>query len=43
LGALDLKLRNAKRGKAKRQGPTPASNDIMARPRIEDRARSEIR
>ncbi len=40
LEALDLKLRKAKRGKAKRQRPSPASNDIMARQRIEDRARS---
>jgi hypothetical protein len=40
LEALDLKLRKAKRGKAQRQRPGPASNDIMARQRIEDRARS---
>jgi hypothetical protein len=43
LEALDLKLRKAKRGKAKRQRPSPASNDITARQRIKDRARSEIR
>ena len=42
LEALDLKLRKAKRAKAKRQRPSPARNDIMARLRIEDRARSEI-
>ena len=41
LEALDPKLREAKRGKAKR--PSPESNDIMARLRVEDRARSEIR
>jgi len=43
LEALDLKLRKVKRGKATRQRPSPASNDITARQRIEDRARSEIR
>jgi endonuclease/exonuclease/phosphatase family metal-dependent hydrolase len=43
LEALDLKLRTAKRGKAQRQRPGPASNDIMARQRIEDRDRAEIR
>src|ERR1019366_2587529 len=42
LEALDLKLRKAKRGKAQRQRPGPASNDIMARQRIEDRSRSTI-
>jgi hypothetical protein len=42
LEALDLKLRKVKRGKATRQRPSPASNDITARQRIEDRARSEI-
>ena len=42
LEALDLKLRKVKRGKAT-QRPSPASNDITARQRIEDRARSEIR
>ena len=41
LEALDPKLRKAKRGKAKR--PSSESNDIMARLRVEDRARSEIR
>jgi hypothetical protein len=41
LEALDLKLRKVKRGKAKRQRRSP-SNDITARQRIEDRARSEI-
>jgi endonuclease/exonuclease/phosphatase (EEP) superfamily protein YafD len=41
LEAFDPKLRKAKRGKAKR--PSPESNDIIARPRVEDRARSEIR
>ena len=35
LEAFDLKLRTAKRGKAQRQRPGPASNDIMARQRIE--------
>ena len=34
LEALDLKLRKGKRGKAQRQRPGPASNDIMARQRI---------
>jgi hypothetical protein len=43
LEALDLKLRKAKRAKAKRQRPNPAGNDIMAGPRIEERARSETR
>lgn len=43
LDALDLKLRKAKRAKAKRQRHSPASNGIMARLRIEDRARSKIR
>jgi len=43
LEAFDLKLRKAKRDKAKRQRPSPASNDIMARHRIEDRVQSEIR
>jgi hypothetical protein len=43
LEALDLKLRKAKRAKAKRERHSPASNDIMARLRIEDRARSKIR
>lgn len=42
LEALDLKLRKVKRGKAT-QRLSPASNDITARQRIEDRARSEIR
>jgi endonuclease/exonuclease/phosphatase family metal-dependent hydrolase len=41
--ALDLKLRKEKRGKARRQRPGPASNDILARERVEDRARSEMR
>jgi hypothetical protein len=40
LEALDLKLRKAKRAKAKRQRPNPARNDIMAGLHIEDRARS---
>jgi endonuclease/exonuclease/phosphatase family metal-dependent hydrolase len=43
LEALDLKLRKAKRAKAKRKRTSPASNDIMAPLRIEDRGRSEIR
>lgn len=43
LEAFDLKLRTAKRGNAQRQRPGPASNDIMARQRIEDRDRAEIR
>ena len=43
LEALDLRLRKAKRSKAKRQRPSPASNEITARQRIKDRARSEIR
>jgi hypothetical protein len=43
LEALDLKLRKVKRGKATGQRPSAASNDVTARQRIEDRARSEIR
>lgn len=43
LEALDLKLRKAKRAKAKRKRTNPESNDIMAPQRIEDRGRSEIR
>jgi endonuclease/exonuclease/phosphatase family metal-dependent hydrolase len=43
LEALDLKLRKAKRAKAKRKRTSPASNDIMAPLRIEDRGRSESR
>jgi endonuclease/exonuclease/phosphatase family metal-dependent hydrolase len=38
--ALDLKLRKAKCGKAQRQRPGLASNDVVARQHIEDRARS---
>lgn len=43
LEAVDLKFRTAKRGKAQRQRPGPAGNDIIARQRIEDRDRAEIR
>ena len=43
LEALDLKLRKAKRAKAKRKRTNRSSNDIMAPQRIEDRGRSEIR
>ncbi|MGZ5178671.1 MAG: hypothetical protein ACXWCW_31495, partial [Burkholderiales bacterium] len=38
LEVLDLKLRKAKRGNAQRQRPGPASNDILARQRIEEHA-----
>ena len=43
LEAFDLKLRKAKRAKAKRKRTRPASNDIKAPLRIEERGRSEIR
>jgi hypothetical protein len=42
LEALDLKLRKAKRGKAQRQRPGPASNGIMARQRIEIALEADI-